>query len=185
MDVRAKLAELDARGFTVLENFIDAATIDRLHGAFMSLLDPIRHRDRSHPTGVFVVPAGARPGESFAVPTPTRVDEAQSREMPVAGAPLAAGETLVYIPEGAAAGDALDIPLLPREFGEIQSGTGGLAETERYTMHLPWRQPFADPAIYEHPALLELLGLYWGSDDFRIVSNPTTQPLPVCYVWVC
>ena len=26
-----------------------------------------------------------------------------------------------------------------------------LQETERYTMYLPWRAPFADPSIYENP----------------------------------
>ena len=58
------------------------------------------------------------------------------------------------------------------------TGIGGLAETERYTLHLPWRAPFADPAIFEHPAVLQLLELYWQADDFRITCMHSNTPYP-------
>ena len=45
-------------------------------------------------------------------------------------------------------------------------------------MFLPWRQPFADPAIYEHPVLLRFLEMYWGLGDFRVTCMHSNTPYP-------
>jgi hypothetical protein len=135
-DLRAKLAELDADGFAVLPGLIPAATVATLRAAFLGLLDPIRARDRAEAAS-FVVPPGARPGQAFSAPLKPRSGgpAARNADLPVEG--QRPGTTLVYVPEGAGPGATLDLPLAPREHGDIREGNGGLAETERYTMHLP------------------------------------------------
>lgn len=178
-DLQAKLADLDRKGFAVLEGLIPPAKIAALHDAFLGLLDPIRNRDRAE-TACFCVPAGAMAGQVFAVPSTARSGMKHTpagTDMPAAG--QRPGTTPVYVPEGARPGDLLDLPLTPREYGaDIRDGIGGLAETERYTMHLPWGVPFADPAIYEHPAVLALLELYWGSGDFSCTCMSSNTPYP-------
>ena len=39
---------------------------------------------------------------------------------------------------------------------------GRLQIVNRYTMYVPWEQPFADPQIFENPVLLAFLDQYWG-----------------------
>ena len=165
MDLHAKVAELDEVGFVVLEGLIAPEAVDAIRAEFVQLLDAIRERDRAQ-LQPFPVPPAARPGQEFAVP----------------GYGEAVGEShSIYIPQDARAGELLDVPVASdrhalREPGDIQRGCGGLQETERYTMHLPWRKPFADPAIYEHPILMAFLELYWDADDFRCTCMHSNTP---------
>ncbi len=165
MDLQAKVAELDAHGCVVLEGLIAPDTIDTIQIEFVRLLDPIRRRDRAVGHR-WAVPPGAEPGQQFSVP----------------GVGETAGESFaIYIPQDARPGELLDVPVRVdrHELSDnIQNGCGGLQETERYTMHLPWRAPFADPAIYENPTLMAFLELYWGSDDFRCTCMHSNTPYP-------
>ena len=165
INLEEKLEELDARGFTVLPGLIAGPTVDRIREEFLRMLDGIRKRDRAANSS-FVVPAGAAPGQRFTTETIGRGGSSETCE--------------VTIPQGAEEGDVLDVPLVPSQYGEdLQcEGIGGLQETERYTMFLPWRQPFADPAIYEHPVLMQLLEMYWAADDFRITCMHSNTPYP-------
>ena len=167
MDLQAKVEELDRCGFTVLEGLIAPTTIDSIRREFDRMLDGVRLRDRSK-LKQFVVPAGATPGDLFTVPgSPVPEDPDSTAEVPV------------YIPQGATEGEVLDVRTgMDVHRGDIQSGMGGLQETERYTMHLPWRAPFADPAIYAHPTLLAFLEKYWEADDFRITCMHSNTPYP-------
>eukprot|EP01048_Picozoa_sp_COSAG05_P015595 COSAG05_NODE_1895_length_3875_cov_8.440943_4_plen_401_part_00 len=164
--VVAKVAELDATGFTVLDGLVEPAKLEAMREEFLRMLGPVRRRDRNK-LHTFTIPAGASPGQAFDVVA-----------SPQAGRPT--GETVrVQVPEGGRAGDTLDVPAgADREHGPIDEGHGGLQETERYTMHLPWRLPFADPTVYEHPLLLNLLGQFWGTDDFRITCMHSNCPFP-------
>jgi ectoine hydroxylase-related dioxygenase (phytanoyl-CoA dioxygenase family) len=45
-------------------------------------------------------------------------------------------------------------------------------------VHLPWRAPFADPAIFEHPLLLTFLELFWGTANFRCTGMHSNTPFP-------
>ena len=48
----------------------------------------------------------------------------------------------------------------------------------RYTVYVPWEQPFADPEIYENPVVLDFLDRYWGTDDYRITCYHSNNPYP-------
>lgn len=55
---------------------------------------------------------------------------------------------------------------------------GQLQELKRYSMHVPWEQPFADPGIYEHPVLLAFLDRYFGTPDYRLNCYHSNVPDP-------
>ena len=55
---------------------------------------------------------------------------------------------------------------------------GRLQVVNRYTLYVPWEQPFADPEIYENPVLLEFLDRYWGTEDYRITCYHSNNPYP-------
>ena len=54
------------------------------------------------------------------------------------------------------------------ELGDPRTGQGRLQTTNRYTLTIPWVLPFADPAIYEHPVILEFLDRFWRPDGYII-----------------
>jgi ectoine hydroxylase-related dioxygenase (phytanoyl-CoA dioxygenase family) len=64
------------------------------------------------------------------------------------------------------------------EVGDVREGKGRLQVTNRYTLTIPWVEPFADPEIFEHPVILEFLERYWGTDDFVIVCYHSNNPYP-------
>ena len=53
---------------------------------------------------------------------------------------------------------------------------GRLQVVNRYTLYVPWEQPFADPEIYENPVLLDFLDRYWGTQDYRITCYHSNNP---------
>ncbi len=55
---------------------------------------------------------------------------------------------------------------------------GRLQVVNRYTVYVPWEQPFADPEIYENPVVLDFLDRYWGTDDYRITCYHSNNPYP-------
>ncbi len=55
---------------------------------------------------------------------------------------------------------------------------GRLQVTNRYTLFVPWEQPFADPDIYENPVLLEFLDRYWGTQNYLITCYHSNSPYP-------
>ncbi len=55
---------------------------------------------------------------------------------------------------------------------------GRLGQVNRYTMYVPWEPPFADPEIYENPALLAFLDRYWGRSDYLITCYHSNNPYP-------
>ena len=64
------------------------------------------------------------------------------------------------------------------ERGDLKSGLGRQQLKNRYTMTVPWRPPFTDPAVFEHPVILEFLDRYWGHDDYVIVCHHSNSPYP-------
>ena len=54
------------------------------------------------------------------------------------------------------------------ELGDPRIGQGRLQTTNRYTLTIPWIAPFADPAIYEHPVILEFLDRIWRREGYVI-----------------
>ena len=62
--------------------------------------------------------------------------------------------------------------------GDLRTGLGRQQNPNRYTLHIPWVPPFADPEIYENPVILELLKLYWDRDDFYIKCLHSNNPYP-------
>ena len=64
------------------------------------------------------------------------------------------------------------------ETGDVRTGLGRLQITNRYTLTIPWVEPFANPEIFEHPVILEFLERYWGTDDFVIVCYHSNNPYP-------
>ncbi len=66
----------------------------------------------------------------------------------------------------------------PVERGEVRAGKGRQQFVNRYTMHVPWEPPFADPDIYENPVVLSFLERYWGADDFHITCYHSNNPYP-------
>ena len=165
-DVARNVAELDARGFTVLEGLLDPAVVDGIRAEFLHMLDRVRARDRAK-LRTFIIPKGALPGQIYTVPASPQAGQADD-------------ETAnVQIPQDGQAGQVLDVPAgADREHGPIADGHGGLQETERYTMHLPWRAPFADPTIFENSTLLALLEQFWGTEDFRCTCMHSNCPFP-------
>ena len=73
---------------------------------------------------------------------------------------------------------ARETAVQPTERGELKSGRGRQQFVNRYTMHVPWQLPFADPAIYEHPVLLSFFERYWGTDDFQLTCYHSNNPYP-------
>ena len=59
-----------------------------------------------------------------------------------------------------------------------RTGDGPAQNLNRYNTVVPWRQPFADPAVFEHPVVLEFLERYWESDDFVIAAYGSNTPYP-------
>ena len=55
---------------------------------------------------------------------------------------------------------------------------GRLQVVNRYTVYVPWEQPFADPEIYENPVVLDFLDRYWGTEDYRITCYHSNSPYP-------
>ena len=47
----------------------------------------------------------------------------------------------------------------------------------RYGVQFPWRPPFDDPAIVEHPTLLAFLEGLWGRDDFLFTWTRCDAPI--------
>ncbi|MBM3265249.1 MAG: phytanoyl-CoA dioxygenase family protein [candidate division Zixibacteria bacterium] len=68
--------------------------------------------------------------------------------------------------------------IAPAERGDIYKGMGRQQNPNRYTMHVPWIPPFADPVVYEHPVLLAFLAKYWGVEDFHITCYHSNNPYP-------
>ena len=55
---------------------------------------------------------------------------------------------------------------------------GRLQIVNRYTMYVPWEQPFADPQIFENPVMLDFLDRYWGTSDYHITCYHSNNPYP-------
>ncbi len=64
------------------------------------------------------------------------------------------------------------------EHGDVRTGLGKQQRKNRFTVTIPWVKPFAEPAIYEHPVILEFLERYWQSPDFRIQCYHSNTPCP-------
>ena len=64
------------------------------------------------------------------------------------------------------------------ENGDLESGLGRQQLKNRYTMTVPWRYPFTDPAVFEHPVILEFLDRYWGHDDYIVTCHHSNNPYP-------
>ena len=64
------------------------------------------------------------------------------------------------------------------ERGDLESGLGKQQLKNRYTMTVPWRSPFTDPAVFEHPVILEFLDRYWGHDDYLVCCHHSNNPYP-------
>ena len=62
------------------------------------------------------------------------------------------------------------------ELGDPRIGQGRLQTTNRYTLTIPWIEPFADPAIYEHPVILEFLDRFWRPDSYVITCYHSNTP---------
>ncbi len=74
-------------------------------------------------------------------------------------------------------------PSDPASGVKLRSATSTQADTDgyqkllnRWTLHVPWRPPFADPEIYENPVLLEYLDRYWGRSDYLINCYNSNTP---------
>ena len=66
----------------------------------------------------------------------------------------------------------------PADHGDIRTGQGRQQHPNRYTLNVPWIQPFADPELFENPVLLEFLERYWGDDDFHVTCYHSNNPYP-------
>ena len=62
------------------------------------------------------------------------------------------------------------------EHGDVLTGCGRRNHVRRYTCHVPWIEPFADPDIYENPILLETLERYRETDDFHLTCYHSNTP---------
>ena len=62
------------------------------------------------------------------------------------------------------------------ELGDPRIGQGRLQTTNRYTLTIPWIEPFADPEIYEHPVILEFLDRFWRPDSYVITCYHSNTP---------
>ena len=58
------------------------------------------------------------------------------------------------------------------------TGHGKLTEVDRYKLELPWPVPFADPAIYERPVVLDVFRAIVGNGRFRVVFLSLKQSVP-------
>ena len=65
-----------------------------------------------------------------------------------------------------------------KEWGDLRTGFGRQQVISRYTLTIPWVLPFADPEVYENPAILEFLQCLWGTDDFHIKCFHSNSPYP-------
>ncbi len=115
IDFDLKLAEFKINGYVVFEDMIPPETMDRIHEAFMPLLEHVKERET----------------------------------------------------------DISDV-----ERGDVRTGLGRLQTTSRYTLTVPWMPPFADPAIFEHPVILEFLDRYWKTDDYVVTCYHSNTPYP-------
>lgn len=73
---------------------------------------------------------------------------------------------------------ARETEIYPKERGDMKTGLGRQQFINRYTLHVPWIQPFADPDIYENPVLLKFLEQYWETDAFEISCYHSNNPYP-------
>ena len=64
------------------------------------------------------------------------------------------------------------------ERGDLESGYGRQQLQNRFTMTVPWRSPFTDPAVFEHPVILEFLDRYWGHEDYVVTCYHSNNPYP-------
>ena len=55
---------------------------------------------------------------------------------------------------------------------------GQIQNLNRYTVYVPWEQPFADPAMYEHPVVLEFLERYWETTEYHVTCYHSNVPYP-------
>ena len=55
---------------------------------------------------------------------------------------------------------------------------GQIQNLNRYTVYVPWEQPFADPALYEHPVVLEFLERYWETAEYHVTCYHSNVPYP-------
>ena len=69
-------------------------------------------------------------------------------------------------------------PLLEQEIARDDPESRERADRlGRYGVQFPWRPPFDDPAIVEHPTLLSFLEKLWGSDDFLFTWTRCDTPI--------
>lgn len=73
---------------------------------------------------------------------------------------------------------ATEKEISPIERGDVRTGKGRLQNPNRYTLHVPWTAPFADPALYEHPVILDMLTRYWGNEDYQLTCYHSNTPYP-------
>ena len=71
---------------------------------------------------------------------------------------------LPYLEQVRAHSDSANGVMLHGRSDERLVFEGRLQVVNRYTLYVPWEQPFADPEIYENPVLLEFLDRYWGTE---------------------
>ena len=62
--------------------------------------------------------------------------------------------------------------------GDVRTGLGRMPHLQRYTVTVPWVLPFADPALFEHPIILEFLDRYWGRESYEIAGYDSNNPYP-------
>ena len=62
--------------------------------------------------------------------------------------------------------------------GDRRDGQGRLTQVARYKVQIPWEQPWANPDIYEHPAVMQLLQRLWGTEDFELIDYSSNNPSP-------
>ena len=65
-----------------------------------------------------------------------------------------------------------------KEWGDLRTGFGRQQVINRYTLTIPWVPPFADPAVYENPLILEFLERYWGTENFHVKCFHSNSPYP-------
>jgi hypothetical protein len=62
--------------------------------------------------------------------------------------------------------------------GTRAQGQGRLQHPNRYTVEVPWQEPFADPEIYEHPVLLAFLDQLLGENNYLLPLYSSNNPYP-------
>ena len=69
-------------------------------------------------------------------------------------------------------------PLLEREIArDAPESKERIDRIGRYGVQFPWRPPFDDPAIVEHPTLVAFLEKLWGRDDFLFTWERCDTPI--------